>query len=84
MPKRKDDTIRNVKYNGHPPECTCVRCFQLKALKPSGETFDKEELDWVSTLKECPYCHKNSQMWNEEEKKIGCMNIHCQKYYEYI
>jgi len=84
MPKREDDTSRYTRYGGHPPGCTCAQCTQLRINKTSGEPFDEEELDWISTLKECPYCHKKSQMWNKKEKKTGCMNVHCRKYYKYL
>jgi hypothetical protein len=81
MPKREDETFINVTYHGHPPNCTCTICSELRMKKSSGEPIDEEESDWVSILKECPYCHKKSQMWNKKENKLGCMNIHCRKYY---
>ncbi len=84
MPNREDETIINVQYNGHSPNCTCRECTESRLRKPISETFDEEEKDWISTLEECPYCHKNLQMWNKKDKKHGCMNVHCQKYYEYL
>jgi len=84
-PRREDDTERNIRYNGHPPECKCVECTNRKLAQSKGLPFDEEEKDWVSTKKDCDYCHnKQSQMWNEKEKKIGCLNLDCIKFYEYL
>ncbi len=84
MPDREDESLRNILYNGHSPSCTCRECSRYKTAKPISETLDPEEKDWVSILTECPFCHKKSQMWNKKDQKYGCMNIHCQKYYEYL
>jgi hypothetical protein len=84
MPKRGDDSLRNILYNGHEPTCNCQECLIYKNAKPVSETIDPEEKDWVPTLTECPYCHDKSQMWNKKDKIYGCINIHCRKYYEYL
>lgn len=30
MPKREDDTLRNVLYGGHPPACNCAECTKRR------------------------------------------------------
>jgi hypothetical protein len=83
MPNREDETIQNIVYNGHPPTCNCEGCLALRKAS-KREVIDPEEKDWVAILTECPYCHKNSQMYNKKENKYGCMNGNCRKYYEYL
>lgn len=91
MPIRKDETAINVIYRRHSPTCNCADCIKFKNRIASGEPLTDEELQWASILREwiptnrvCPYCLEPKQMWRGRDNKIGCENIHCRKYYEYL
>jgi hypothetical protein len=91
MPKRSDDTYINVYYGGHPPNCTCSECSKLRVRIACGKPLNDNELawaanlrEWVPTNRECQYCHEPKQMWRKKDNKIGCDNMHCRKYYEYL
>jgi hypothetical protein len=58
-------------------------CLRLKNMAKQ-DIIDPEEKYWVAVLTECPFCHQKSQMFNKKENKYGCLNWHCQKYYEYL
>lgn len=30
MPKREDESYREIFHNGHPPGCTCAACNEIK------------------------------------------------------
>jgi hypothetical protein len=83
MPKREDETFRNI--YGHGPNCNCPICVRLRHYKSLGKPVDEEEWDWVKISGDCEYCnHKGSKMLNKKDNKIGCWNKHCRKYYEYL
>jgi len=52
MPKREDDTFRQIRYGGHPPGCTCTECTErrLKKLKNVKKTAKHRIPKWVIAL----------------------------------
>jgi len=65
MPKREDETYRNI--YPHPPSCNCWECTQ-KRVKGSGDT---------SLTGICPICHKKSLFYNSRSGQYECLNLHC-------
>ncbi len=65
MPKREDETYRNI--YPHPASCTCWECTQRR-LKASGD---------ASRTGICPECHKKSLFYNSHSGQYECLNLHC-------
>lgn len=65
MPKREDETYRNV--YPHPAYCTCWECTQ-KRLKASRD---------ASLTAFCPVCHKKSLFYNRNSGQYECLNSKC-------
>jgi len=65
MPKREDETYRNI--YPHPPSCNCWECTQ-KRLKDSKDAF-------LTAI--CPICHKKSLFYNSHSGQYECLNLHC-------
>lgn len=65
MPKREDETYRNI--YPHPPSCTCWECTQ-KRLKASRD---------ASLTGICPICHRKSLFYNGNSGQYECLNLRC-------
>ena len=65
MPKREDETYRNI--YPHSGNCTCWECTQRR-LKASGD---------ASRTGICPECHKKSLFYNPHSGQYECLNLHC-------
>jgi len=65
MPRREDETYRNV--YPHPPNCTCWECTQrrLKASKNASRTGI------------CPICRRKSLFYNSHSGQYECLNLRC-------
>ena len=65
MPKREDETYRNI--HPHPPYCTCWECTQRR-LKASRD---------ASLTAICPVCRKKSLFYNRNSGQYECLNLKC-------
>lgn len=65
MPKREDETYRNI--YPHSGNCTCWECTQRR-LKASGD---------ASRTGICPECHNKSLFYNPHSGQYECLNLHC-------
>jgi len=70
MPKREDETFRQIRYGGHPPGCTCAECTEKRLKKLKKEAHPS----YVSI---CPMCGKKSLWHNVKERKYECLNLKC-------
>jgi hypothetical protein len=68
MPKREDETFRNI--YPHPPSCTCARCTaeRLRRLKKEAHP---------SYVSKCPKCGQKSLWYNGRDRKYECLNLKC-------
>ena len=65
MPKREDETYRNI--YPHPASCTCWKCTQKRLQTSRGSS--------LTTI--CPLCHEKSLFYNRNSKKYECLNLRC-------
>lgn len=65
MPKREDETYRNI--YPHPAYCTCWECTQ-KRLRVSRD---------ASLTSICPVCRKKSLFYNRNSRRYECLNLKC-------
>jgi len=65
MPRREDETYRNV--YPHPPNCTCSECTQRR-LKTSKN---------ASRTGVCPICRRKSLFYNSHSGQYECLNLRC-------
>lgn len=70
MPKREDETFRQIRYGGHPPGCTCAECTERRLKKLKKEAHPS----YVSI---CPRCGKKSLWYDVKERKYECLNLKC-------
>jgi len=52
MPKREDESFRQIRYGGHPPGCTCAECVErrLKRLKKAKKPSKLRLSNWLIAL----------------------------------